>query len=100
MVQRAGDCGAAAVRAACGTMQAMTHLPAADLGRVHAALAGVVISKGALPQTAWYSAAEAAVRAIYALHPAPSALMGALLRRLAESAFGGAADGLPLYPSA
>ena len=63
--------------------------------QVYAALTGVVVASP-LPEASWYSAAEAAITAIYALHPAPEHLSGAILKHLARAAFaagGGAADG-------
>lgn len=59
--------------------------------RVYAALTGVVVASP-LPEAAWYSAAEAALTAIYALHPAPEHLSAAVLRHLARAAFVPAAD--------
>ena len=41
-----------------------------------------------LQPAAWYSAAEAAVAAIYALHPAPGSLCAAVVHRLAGPAIG------------
>lgn len=40
-----------------------------------------------LPETCWYSAAEAAITALYALHPAPEHICAAILRRMAATAF-------------
>ena len=60
--------------------------------RVYAALAGVVVASP-LPEAAWYSAAEAALTALYALHPAPEHLSAAVLRHLARAAFAPAAEG-------
>lgn len=60
--------------------------------RVYAALAAVVVASP-LPEAAWYSAAEAALTALYALHPAPEHLSAAILRHLARAAFAPAAEG-------
>ena len=73
----------------------------AILPQIYAAMIGVVVTKGRLPEAAWYSAAEASLTAIYALHPAPEHLSAAMLRCLARRAFapapadGGDADGAP-----
>ena len=91
---------AGATRAAC---VALRHLAAAGaahrpdslaLQPAFAKLAATVAAGGArqrLPEAGWYGAAEAAVAAVYALHPAPDALCAALLRRLAAGALGAAA---------
>lgn len=63
--------------------------------QVYAALTRVVVASP-LPEAAWYSAAEAALTAIYTLHPAPEHLSGAILKHLARAAFAGAgADAEP-----
>ena len=54
--------------------------------QIYAALTQVVVASP-LPEAAWYSAAESAVTAIYALHPAPEHLSAAVLRHLARQAF-------------
>jgi condensin complex subunit 1 len=46
-----------------------------------------VLLSSPLREDGWYSAAEAALKAIYALHPTPAALAAAVLRRLAATAF-------------
>jgi hypothetical protein len=58
-------------------------LSPAATARIYRALAKVVVASG-LPESAWYTAAEAAVAAIYALHPAPHELSAAILRRVAD----------------
>lgn len=58
----------------------------AILPDVYAALTGVVVASR-LPDSAWYSAAESALTAIYTLHPAPEHLSAAMLRQLARRAF-------------
>jgi condensin complex subunit 1 len=40
-----------------------------------------------LPEASWYSAVEAAIASIYALHPTPEHISAAIIRRLAEEAF-------------
>lgn len=54
--------------------------------QVYAALTCVVVASP-LPEAAWYSAAEAALTALYALHPSPEHLSAAVLKRLARTAF-------------
>eukprot|EP00887_Chlorella_sp_A99_P003643 scaffold7.g3643.t1 len=56
------------------------------LNGVYAALIRTVIASP-LPDSCWYSAAEAALTALYHLHPTPEHLAAAILRRLAARAF-------------
>lgn len=58
---------------------------ARQLEVVTRALAGVLVAPRVQP-AAWYSAAEAATAAIYALHPAPGALCAAIVHQLAGPA--------------
>ena len=61
---------------------------------MYAALAGVVVASP-LPNASWFSAAESALGALYALHPTPEHVAGALLRTLAKRAFAAQpADGM------
>lgn len=60
--------------------------------RAYAALTRVVVASN-LPEASWYSAAEAALTAIYALHPSPEHLSAAALRHLAKAAFSTPPDG-------
>lgn len=60
------------------------------LPRVFAALVRTVVASP-LPEAGWFSAAEAAVTALYALHPSPEHLSAAMLRHLARAAFSPAA---------
>lgn len=53
---------------------------------MYAALTQAVVASR-LPDSAWYSAAESALTAIYTLHPAPEHLSAAILRQLARQAF-------------
>lgn len=46
-----------------------------------------------LPEAAWYSAAEAALTALYTLHPSPEHLSAAVLKHLARDAFASQAGG-------
>lgn len=62
----------------------------AILPHVYAALTRVVMASR-LPDSAWYSAAESALTAVYTLHPAPEHLSAAILRQLARRAFAPAA---------
>lgn len=58
----------------------------AQLPRIFAVLVRAVVASP-LPEVGWYSAAEAAVTALYALHPSPEHLSAAMLRHLALAAF-------------
>lgn len=62
--------------------------------KAYAALTRVVVASN-LPEASWYSAAEAALTAIYALHPSPEHLSAAALRHLAKAAFAVSPDGRP-----
>lgn len=62
------------------------------VNQVYAALTRVVVASP-LPEAAWYSAAEAALTALYALHPSPEHLSAAVLKRLARTAFASQAGG-------
>ena len=79
------------VRHACIALQRVAQMqtrPSPD--RLQAAAAGLmlVLVGSPLEEDGWYSAAEAALKGIYALHPAPEAVATAVLRRLATAAFG------------
>ncbi len=56
------------------------------LEQVYTALTCTVIASP-LPEASWFSAAECALAAIYALHPAPEQLCAAILRHMASRAF-------------
>lgn len=56
------------------------------LDSIYAALTRTIIASP-LPEASWFSAAEAAVSAIYALHPAPEQLCVAILKQMAGRAF-------------
>lgn len=60
---------------------------ARQLDAITRALAGVLVAPRMQP-AAWYSAAEAATGAIYALHPAPGALCAAIVHQLVGPALG------------
>ena len=51
-------------------------------------LAGVILD-GLMPASGWYSAAEAAIKAVFALHPAPAAVGMFALRTRASAVFEG-----------
>jgi condensin complex subunit 1 len=78
-----------ATRSAC---IALKHVAAAKQrpseARLSAAFAALArtAAAAAVREAGWYSAAEAAVNAIYALHPQPSLLCEAILRQLANAA--------------
>lgn len=72
---------------------ALKHLAAAKkrpsearLRPAYAALAQTAAGPAGLPEAGWYSAAEAAITAIYALHPRPTPLCEAVLRLLGRTA--------------
>lgn len=52
---------------------------------VYAALMRTLLSDS-LPDSVWYTAAEAAVTALYALHPAPQELAQAVVHRQGKAA--------------
>jgi len=85
-----GQRDALLVRHACIALTHLSTLPTPLTGETVAAictrLSSVVLSSP-LGEDGWYSAAEAALKAIYALHPTPAAVAAALLRRLAVAAF-------------
>ena len=56
---------------------------------VYKALAHTLLSD-TLPSSTWYTAAEAAVTAVYALHPAPQELAQAVVSQLGKAALQGA----------
>ena len=70
------------------THRAYEHLMDAMFG----AFTRVVVASP-LPDASWYSAAEAAIAALYVLHPAPEHVCAAILRRMAVAAFATAAAG-------
>lgn len=53
---------------------------------MYAALTRTVVASP-LPDSSWYSAAEAAIAALYNLHPAPEHICAAIMRHVASSAF-------------
>ena len=60
--------------------------------QVYTALTRAVVASP-LPEAAWYSAAEAALTALYTLHPSPEHLSAAVLKHLARAAFASQAGG-------
>ena len=79
------------VRHACIALQRVAQMQTRpNPKRLQAAAAGLVLVLVGSPleEDGWYSAAEAALKGIYALHPAPEAVATAVLRRLATAAFG------------
>lgn len=48
-----------------------------------------VLTNGALSEEGWYSAAEASLKALFALHPQPVALCTALLKKMGQATFQG-----------
>ncbi len=78
------------VRHACTALMHLsalqTPLSGERVALVCTRLASVILSSP-LGEDGWYSAAEAALKAIYALHPTPAAVSAALLQRLVVTAF-------------
>lgn len=76
-------------RSACAALSQLARaggrVPEERLRAAHSALTGALVASG-LPEEGWYSVAEAAVCALYALHPQPSQLCEAVLRSVAKSA--------------
>lgn len=72
--------------------------PAAGLSKAYAALSRVVVASR-LPERNWYSAAESALGALYALHPSPSDMAQALLGHMAQAALQTAASGDASQPA-
>ena len=76
-------------RSACAALSQLTRagcrVPEDRLLAAHRALAGSLVASG-LPEEGWYSVAEAAVCALYALHPQPAQLCEAVLRSMAKAA--------------
>ena len=59
-----------------------------SLQAVYKALTRALLSDG-LPDSTWYTAAEAAVTALYAVHPAPQELAQVIVARLGKAALQG-----------
>ena len=76
-------------RSACTALSQLTRagirVPEDQLLAAHRALTGSLVASE-LPEEGWYSVAEAAVCALYALHPQPAQLCEAVLRSMAKSA--------------
>ena len=54
--------------------------------QIYAALTRTVVASP-FPESSWYSAAEAAITALYNLHPAPEHICAAIVRHIAYNAF-------------
>lgn len=54
--------------------------------QIYAALTRTVVASP-FPESSWYSAAEAAITALYNLHPAPEHICAAIVRKIAYTAF-------------
>ena len=54
--------------------------------QMYAAFTRTVVASP-LPEASWYSAAEAALTALYVLHPAPEHICGAIVRHIASGVF-------------
>ena len=87
---------ALARRSACTALsqlaRAGARLPDSRLRAAHKALTGALVAPG-LPEAGWYGVAEAAVSALYAVHPQPAQLCEAVLRSLARSAMAAIGEG-------
>ena len=81
---------ASAVRHACIALQHLGPskqlLPPEKLQTAHLSLVSVLLYN-VLPEDDWYTAAEASLKAIFALHPSPVVLCTALLKKLGKTAF-------------
>ena len=69
------------------------RLDAAALQPAITALVGVLVGREQL-SSGWFTAAEAAVTAVYALHPAPHQVLAAVLQHVATSVLSGASGTL------
>ena len=80
-------------RNACTALQRLGlmrgRLDAAALQPAITALVGLLVQREQLP-SGWFTAAEAAVTAVYALHPAPHQVLAAVLQHVATSVLNGA----------
>ena len=80
-------------RNACTALQRLglmrDSLSAAALQPAIRALVGLLVGREQLP-SGWFTAAEAAVTAVYALHPAPHQVLAAVLQHVATSVLNGA----------
>ena len=87
---------ALARRSACAALsqlaRAGARLPDSRLRATHEALTGALVAPG-LPEAGWYGVAEAAVSALYAVHPQPAQLCEAVLRSMAKSAMAAIGEG-------
>ena len=83
-------------RSACAALSQLARkgarLPDSRLRTAHEALTGALVASG-LPEAGWYGVAEAAVSALYAVHPQPAQLCEAVLRSLAKSAMAAIGEG-------
>ena len=83
------------IRQTCIALHSLAQLPllpsAGALKPVFAGLARTLLATN-LSETGWYSAAEAALKALYLLHPAPGIIASAVLRKMAASATEDAQD--------
>lgn len=86
-----GSDDALVVRQACIALTQLAPLPdnlnPNSLQPIYQALVNILLGSR-LQDATWFTAAEAAVPAIYALHPAPQEVARAVLRRLAKVALG------------
>ncbi|KAG0630533.1 hypothetical protein M758_1G185600, partial [Ceratodon purpureus] len=77
-------------RYACIALQRLSDSDRVSLGSSHkifSILSSLIIGPG-LPEEGWYSAAEQAINAIYALHPTPEKYASGLLLKFSKSVFG------------
>ncbi|XP_024390641.1 condensin-1 complex subunit CAP-D2 isoform X6 [Physcomitrium patens] len=87
--RRAGEDSLIA-RYACIALQRLSDADRVGLGpnhKIFSVLASLIIGPG-LSEEVWYSAAEQAINAIYALHPTPEKLVSGLLLQFCKSVFG------------
>lgn len=90
-------------RQACIALTQLSALPDQPthqaMQQVYKSLTWVLLSDS-LPDGTWYTAAEAAVTAIYALHPAPQELARVIVQRLGKLALQGNSNSSQPEPGA
>ena len=78
------------VRHACIALQhlgsSLIPLPLGRSRSIHFSLLSV-LTNNVLPEKGWYTAAEASLRAIFAVHPSPISLCTAVLQKIGKSTF-------------
>lgn len=77
-------------RYACVALQRLPEEVRAAMGKQHRVFQSLqeILTDSPLPESGWYSAAEQAVKALYALHPTPEKLCASILRNAGRGLFG------------